>query len=152
MTKPRDPLSIEAAMLLCLRTLGHAEAASLCGKSESYLRQCSDPENARELSTGISLRLDGAMRALGRGQPIYDAYGALLEGSPSARAGQCLLTALASVSAQLGPLARTVSAALEDGTIDLRESREIAEEGYALIAQIRALIDSLPQRSPIAAD
>lgn len=144
MTKPRDPASVEQAILFCLRTLG-PEVARVTGRSRRYLQMCSDPdgETRRHLTMRDAVLLDAAMRAAGHGQPILDAYVLALSAAPSGRAGTSPQKAILDVPVAVGVLVQSVVDALEDGEIDLHERRHIASAGHAAIAKIKAALDTV---------
>jgi hypothetical protein len=142
MTKAREPASIEHAILKSLSVLG-SEAAGIAGKSEQYLRMCSDPDDERQISVKVALKLDIATRLRGEGAPIAEAYGALLEQVPSGRAGKCPQLAFMQIAAELGPLAGSITDALADGLIDLSEEREILALGHEVMDRLRALMEAV---------
>lgn len=148
MTKPRDATSIEDAVMACIGRLGSERAAEIAGKSASFLRQCSDPDNERQIAVSVALRLDLTMRLEGYGQPIFDAYAALLKNQPSGRASLCPMQAFLGIAKDLGPLADAVTTALSDGRIDPAEHREILRAGQAVMERVRALLEIEP--TPLA--
>lgn len=143
MTKPREAGSVEAAVFDCLRALGDNEAAALCGVSRGYLWQCSDPENPRCLRLDRALKLDAAMRAAGYGTPIFDACARQLSAAPSGRAGDCPMTAIAALTAELGVVAATVKEAWLDRLIDAAECRQIQTVIDRLVSEAAALRETV---------
>lgn len=134
---------IKAAVNHCRRTLG-TRAEELTGKTESYLYKCSHPdEEGRNLSVKDAVALDVGMRAAGHGNPIFDAYAALLAAMPSARAGGCAMRAFLDIAERIGPLAATITNGMSDGKLDLHERREISEAAQDLIDQVRHLLDTI---------
>lgn len=143
MTKLRHPGSIKYAVAHCIGVLGNA-VESLTGKSERLVRMYSDPdEEGRHIPMKDALALDAAMREAGHGQPIFEAYAALLDDVPSGRAGGCPMRAFLDVAEKVGPLAATVSSAVADGRIDAAERRAIIGAAHDLIGEARALLDTI---------
>jgi hypothetical protein len=151
MTKLRDPASIEHAVLKCLGALGR-QVEEITGKSERYIRMCSDPDEDRHIQVRDALALDAEMRRIGAGQPILDAYLALLGETPSGRAGACPRAAFLDVAVEVGELAKAVADAMADGMIDLAERRAITAVAHRLIDDVRLLVEAIepPYAVPIA--
>lgn len=152
--KPRDFVSIKGAVARCATVLKNDLISQVTGKSWQLVRLYSDPDADRHISVRDALLLDKAMRQAGHGSPIHEVYAALLSETPSAIAGRCLREAFMDVAARVSPVAVVITEALEDGTVDQRERREIELAVHGLIDQCRALLGALepPQRMELAAD
>jgi len=72
MTKPRPLNSVYEAIDRVAGLIGYANAAHHIGKSESYIRQCGDPDGAREIFMHEAMRLDQVCRAEHGETPFAD--------------------------------------------------------------------------------
>jgi len=81
MTKARDPLTFEDAIVQITKALGWEAAAAVVGKGVRLLGYWSDPDDDREPSLTQALKLDAAYRAKtgGEGAPLLAAYAYRLE-------------------------------------------------------------------------
>jgi hypothetical protein len=73
-TKPRDPLSIEAAVLEAIRILGGAEAGKAIGKQAQTVRDYSDPQRPGNVTLADAIALDLACINVGKPAPFFDLY------------------------------------------------------------------------------
>jgi len=81
MTKIRDPLTFEDAIVQITKALGWEAAAAVVGKGVRLLGYWSDPDDDREPSLSQALKLDAAYRSKtgGEGAPLLAAYAYRLE-------------------------------------------------------------------------
>ncbi len=92
MTKLRDPMTPQSALLQIVALLGWDGAADAINREESAIRKYSDNDTARHLSFQDAIRLDIAFqKAGGAGWPLMAVYSArlknnapeLIQGAPS---------------------------------------------------------------------
>ena len=82
MTKLRDPMTPQSALLQIVALLGWDGAADAINREESAVRKYSDNDTARHLSFQDAIRLDIAYHnAGGTGFPLMAVYGARLKSS-----------------------------------------------------------------------
>lgn len=80
MTKLRDALTFEDAIIKIVALIGWNGAAAAVGKSERLVRAWSDPDDDRSITIEHALRLDAAFAARGgEGAPFLSAYAYQLE-------------------------------------------------------------------------
>lgn len=81
MTKARDPLTFENAIITIVAAIGWDGAAAAVGKSDRLVRYWSDPDADHEPSLSQALKLDAAYREKtgGEGAPLLAAYAYRLE-------------------------------------------------------------------------
>lgn len=82
MTKPRPPLSIDAALARIAGQLprGWPEMGEAVGRSESTVRAWGDHDRREDIPLPCAITLDIAhRRAGGEGRPLFEAYALLVE-------------------------------------------------------------------------
>ncbi|WP_041795472.1 hypothetical protein [Pararhodospirillum photometricum] len=85
MTKPREPLSIEDAIMKVMVGLGREKAAAVVGKSVTHVYRWTDPDHDTKPNCDQMMKLDAAYVAAGLGEaPILRAYQAILEAASTA--------------------------------------------------------------------
>lgn len=81
MTKPRDPASIEAAVLEVIRILGADEAGKIIGRNAQSVRDYSDAERPGNVTLAHAMLLDAACIHAGRESPFFDRYKEFIDAS-----------------------------------------------------------------------
>jgi hypothetical protein len=75
MTKRRDALTFERGLLRVADLIGWVEVARITGKSESAVRNWSDPDTSAGITLAAALALDVAFHAAGgEGAPLLQVY------------------------------------------------------------------------------
>lgn len=151
MTKPRPPLSIDAALARIAGQLerGWESIAEVTGRKNGLVRAWGDPARRERLPVDDAIVLDLAYRAAGgEGAPIFEAYGARLDAAGVEWFGdQIVLGRYASyvirecseAEAALVQAAQPGSTA-RDRTNALRE----IEEAIAVLSRARMMIGGPP--------
>ena len=86
MTKLREPVTIENALLLVVARLTPERAAEVTGRDAAYLRVLHDPDRREQLTVRDLELLDLEHQAqFGEGFPLYEALGRRLESSAAER-------------------------------------------------------------------
>jgi regulatory protein CII len=147
-TKLRDPATIEGALQRCITHLGPQGIKAATGKSYRYALNWSDPDDPRQVSVALAVRLDAAMKAAGHSPPIHDAYADLLK-TEAAGAGLTPMQAFLGVTAETGQLAQFIAAALEDGVISRAERSDIRDAAFNAIRRLRALILAIEEAAAV---
>jgi len=142
-TKERQPLTFERALMRIAGQIGMDGCAQILGKSESAVRKLSDPDIEREISMRDARRLDAAyQRAGGAGAPLLECYALQLEmGGDENRASLGEMIAAAGDAArETGEAIAAAMAAIErhgDRRLLTRALLEI-EEGVASLTAMAA--------------
>jgi hypothetical protein len=147
MTKRREPVTVEAALMRVFTLLGRHGAASAVQRKLRTLHNWSDPDTSAEISLKDALQLDRACIAAGTGEaPFRDVYLVLLDATLTAP-GECLTRGSAKVAKEAGEaVAAQVLAAQPGATPDLL--REAAVQTHELIAVCSRLLPSLCAPAP----
>ena len=151
MTKLREPVSIENALLLTLGRLTIERAAEVTGRQPHYLRAASDPDKPDQLLSVRDMELlDLASHAdFGDGFPLYEALGRRLESSAAERfADQAAIgRACMAVAKETGDAtAAMIAASLPGASIPeletaLRELEEADASTDGAIAVVRSALN-----------
>jgi len=74
MAKIRKTASIENGIMQVLKILKEDEIQETIGKSSSYLRKCSDPNQQQQIDHNDSIKLDIACIKKGKAPPLFIAH------------------------------------------------------------------------------
>ena len=74
MAKIRKTASIENGIMQVLKILKEDEIQQTIGKSSSYLRKCSDPNQQQQIDHNDSIKLDIACIKKGKAPPLFIAH------------------------------------------------------------------------------
>lgn len=152
--KLRPPGSIEDAMVQALAILGDAGVEKATGKSAGLARKWSDPDaDDHHIQLRQAAALDAACLFAGQDGPFGKAFpgavAARLEalGGPAAgAAAKDPLARIASVTADLGDVAREVAKAAADGRFDAAECKRIFDELHEMIREAEKLFADVEAR------
>ena len=157
MTVPRDPGSVDAAVLKALRLLSPEDVRQATGYPPHHLHRVTNPNTDRKLHVETAIALEALLRVRGQA-PLFlpiieagiEAAVARLGGAPP-RAALSPMVALCRVTTELGRLSQTVDQALADGQVNQSERRAIAAATHDLIDRARAMLAAIePPRSAVA--
>lgn len=149
MTKPREPLSIDAALARIMGQIpgAYKEAAKITGRAERTIRNWGDPDTPEQIPMDCAIALDLAYQAAGgEGHPLYEAYADKLELAAADRFA-CRFTLLrraASLIKEGGEAhAALARVCLPDSTErDRREAHRELAEAYEVMRQVLPLLET----------
>ena len=141
MTKVRDPLTAQSALLKIATRLGFDGCADIVGKSTSEVRKYSDAETARHISFQNAIRLDIAYRNDGGLEsPFLDVFAAKVREAGGEEPSKSDFLFIVSNALKEVSEATAIAAQLEnDARIINRAKREIAEGIGALQSVLNIL-------------